>query len=130
MWGLPLSRRGRGRGGVSSSWSTSHVTRRGRRIVATAARGVQACSESLEPRLLMAAHTWVGAQPAGLNQLWSFGPNWIGGAPGAAEADVTLVFPPTGVQKILTDDILNLSQVDSITFTGSGYIIGGNNSTI
>src|SRR6478752_9917341 len=131
MRGRSLSRRGRGRGGVSLSSSSSQVTRRGSRIVSTAARGVQACSESLEPRLLLAAHTWLGGQPAGLNQLWSFGPNWTSGvAPAANEADVTLVFPAFGIQKVLLDDILNLSQVDSITFTGSGYSIAGNNSTI
>src|SRR5690349_18852696 len=101
MRGLSLSRRGRGRGGVFSSPS-SPLTRRGRRIVATAARGVQACSESLEPRLLLAAHTWIGGQPAGLNQLWSFGPNWTSGvAPAANESDVALVFPAFGIQKVL-----------------------------
>src|SRR5256885_5719532 len=85
----------------------------------------------LEPRLLMAAHTWLGAAPAGLNQLWSYGPNWTSGvAPGTNETGVTLVFPVNGVQKILTDDIPSLAHVDAITFTGSGYIIGGNNSTI
>src|SRR4051812_30144305 len=127
---LPISRRGEGRGRPSGFVSTNLARRRGTRVVGMAAGRAPVCSEWLEPRLLLAAHTWVGAQPAGLNQLWSFGPNWIGGAPGASEADVVLVFPPAGVQKILTDDILSLGQVDAIIFTGSGYVIGGNNSTI
>src|SRR4051794_31770906 len=112
MRSLPVSRCGEGRGRVVSRF-TSRSSRRAARAISTAAREAHYCSECLEPRLLLAAHTWIGASPAGLNQLWSYGPNWIGGAPGATEAAVALVFPAAGVQKILIDDIVNLAQVDS-----------------
>src|SRR4051794_23433098 len=122
----PVQGRGR-RASILSSLSSGSISRkRGDLAIAAATRSAGALAEALESRLLMAAHTWLGP----VNLLWSDPGNWIGGAPGANEAHVALVFPATGIQKSLIDDIPTLNQVDSITFTGTGYNIDGSSSTI
>src|SRR4051794_31220019 len=122
----PVQGRGR-RASLLSSLSSGSVSRKRRDLaIAAATRSAGALAEALESRLLMAAHTWLGP----VNLLWSESGNWIGGAPGANEAHVALIFPATGIQKSLIDDIPTLNQVDSITFTGTGYNIDGSSSTI
>ena len=88
------------------------------------------CCEALEPRVLLAAHTWTGAR----STLWDDPKNWVGGAPAASESDVQLFFPVNArsftalygyPQITTTDDIAFVHPIVSIKFTGnvsgSGY---------
>lgn len=75
--------------------------------------------------MLLAAHTWTGA---GDGQHWSDPNNWAGGAPAAAEANLTLVFPADAQVVSTTNDVSGLS-VQEITFAGA-YNVSGNDLTL
>jgi hypothetical protein len=65
--------------------------------------------------------TWSGA---GGNNNWSTGANWVGGTPPAAGDSI--IFPPNAAQPTSNNDIAIDTAFDIISFTGTGYTIGGN----
>jgi hypothetical protein len=75
------------------------------------------------PTVLGAAtHTWTGA----VNNLWSVNGNWTGGSP-IGDPNADLVFPSGAANLSTSNDIVGTSFVNSITFNGSGYTLGGSN---
>lgn len=88
--------------------------------VKTNRRRAKAGIERLENRLLLAVHTWTGA---GGNGNWSNAANWTGGAPAAAESNVTLDFPAGIANSATNDDVAGLT-LQSISFEGI-YTVGG-----
>jgi autotransporter-associated beta strand protein len=81
--------------------------------------------ETLEDRLAPASHVWVGAA----SNLWSNAANWSGGAPSASEAHVALTFPAGASHLDNQNDISGL-HVQSLTFSGDGYVVTGSGITI
>ena len=70
--------------------------------------------------------TWTGTTSAN----WSVGSNWSGcDNGGVPENGDTLVFPASASNKTTNNNLSSL-QVAAITFSGSGYTIGGNAFTI
>src|SRR5262249_50893250 len=80
--------------------------------------------ELLEHRLAPATHTWTGAT----SNLWSDNTNWNGGSP-AGDTSAVLVFPGGTANLSIMNDLNNLA-VQSITFSGNGYSISGNQLTL
>lgn len=82
--------------------------------------------EVLESRVLFAAHTWTGA---GGNANWSTASNWTGGAPAAAESNLTLDFPNVS-NTTANNDISGLT-IQAITIEanydlfGQGFSLAG-----
>ena len=71
-----------------------------------------------------AMHVWTGAS----SNRMSDAANWIGGAPGDATA-AELLFPPGPSTFAITNDLPALT-VRAISFTGTGYTIGGQPITL
>ena len=65
--------------------------------------------------------TWTGGDAA--NSLWSDPNNWSPSVPIAGDS---LVFPQAASRKTNTNDLAASTSFASITFSGSGYVIGGN----
>jgi len=65
--------------------------------------------------------TWTGGDAS--NNLWSDPDNWSPGLPVAGDS---LVFPQAANRKANTNDLPANTPFTSITFSGSGYVIGGN----
>jgi len=65
--------------------------------------------------------TWSGG---GSDANWATGANWVGGTPPAAGDSI--IFPPNAAQPTNTNNIAVDTAFDTITFTGTGYAIGGN----
>src|SRR5271154_6267295 len=65
--------------------------------------------------------TWSATPVSGS---WSVGGNWIGGTPPNSGDD--LVFPATSTILSTTNDLTAGLAINSITFNGSGYRVGGN----
>jgi autotransporter-associated beta strand protein len=76
--------------------------------------------EFLEDRLAPATHTWNGSA----SNLWSNGSNWTGGSP-AGDPTAALVFPGGSVMNPANSNDITGLTVQSITFSGNGYSIGG-----
>jgi autotransporter-associated beta strand protein len=90
--------------------------------------------EVLEDRLAPATYTWTGL---GANQDWSNNNNWIiGGKKIAPQPNefADLVFPSTAAQLLTHNDFPvfagSEATFDSITFSGSNYIVTGNQLTL
>jgi len=83
-------------------------------------RVAKAVVEVLEGRVLLAAHTWTGA---GGDTNWSNASNWTGGAPAAAESNVTLDFP-NGVSFTSADNNISGLTIQAISLEGSYGIYG------
>ena len=83
-------------------------------------RAAKAVVEVLEGRVLLAAHTWTGLGP---DSNWSDASNWTGGAPSAAESNVTLDFPSGVSNSSAINDISGLT-IQAITVEGSYSIWG------
>src|SRR5438132_10298825 len=81
--------------------------------------------EFLEDRLIPAAHIWTGVT----NNLWSISTNWTGGAPTAAEQNITLSFPSAALNTTNTNDIAGLTIL-SLTLSANNYSISGNSITL
>ena len=65
--------------------------------------------------------TWSGA---GSDANWSTGANWVGGtAPAAGDS---IVFPSGPTKTTVNNDIAIDTAFDTITFTGTNYVINGN----
>ena len=76
-----------------------------------------ACLLLLPTFLFGGTHTWTGA----VSSFWSDNANWIGGTP-AGDPVADLVFPST-TRLISTDDIVGVTFLNSIRFSGSGYTL-------
>ena len=77
------------------------------------------------PMAHAASHTWSGA---GGDRKWSNPANWLlGGAPGSAETDATLLFPANASTKQPIDDVVGLI-ISQLQITGGGYIFSGSNA--
>jgi hypothetical protein len=92
---------------------------RGRRQANRKRRGRQLWLELLEGRLAPATHTWTGG---GGSNLWSNPDNWTGGTP-VGDPSAVLIFPAVANESA-SNDLPGLN-LDSITFTASGYSITG-----
>ncbi len=66
-------------------------------------------------------HTWTGAGP---NGYWNNALNWNGGAPGAAETNLRLVFP-AGVSRLSNTNNIGDLTATAISFSGTGYRLAG-----
>jgi autotransporter-associated beta strand protein len=80
----------------------------------------------LEDRLTPATHTWTGAST--VSPFWSDAANWSGGAPGAGESGVALIFP-SALQMVNFNDITGLT-VASVQLTAPNYILSGEAITL
>jgi len=69
--------------------------------------------------LFASLHIWTGAS----NGSFSDASNWIGGSP-AGDSAAELVFPPGAALEVRND--INGLTAQSMSFTGSGYVISGN----
>lgn len=65
--------------------------------------------------------TWTGSDAA--SNLWSDADNWDTGVPLAGDL---LVFPAGAARKVNVNDLAANTVFESITFTGSGYEVSGN----
>ena len=92
-------------------------------------RPVRPCRvEVLEDRVVPTNYVWTGGADGAS---WSLGGNWQGttGAPPPNTTGVTLTFGSLGAANpAMFDDIPNL-EVDSISFSASGYSISGGGAT-
>jgi autotransporter-associated beta strand protein len=82
--------------------------------------------ERLEDRLAPATRVWDGGSPT--DSFWSSPANWDHDIAPVAWAD-DLVFPATAARKASTNDFLDAAFL-GITFSGSGYALGGNSLTL
>src|SRR5262249_8851733 len=97
--------------------------RRGSR--AARARGFRPSLETLEGRVLLATRVWDGG---GADANWTTAANWAGDvAPGAGD---DLVFVGGAPRRADTHNTAAGTSFRSITFSGSGYSIGGNALTL
>jgi autotransporter-associated beta strand protein len=71
------------------------------------------------------AHLWTGGSATTSN--WSDNANWMSGAP--TEPSAVLLFPSSAARLTNTNDLTGLS-IQSITFSGSGYAINGNDISL
>jgi autotransporter-associated beta strand protein len=74
--------------------------------------------ERLEDRLTPSTHTWTGNNSA----LWSDPGNWVGGSP-VGDPSPDLVFPANPHNLNPFDNIPGQIYINSITLTGSNYLI-------
>src|SRR5438105_1686707 len=92
-----------------------------RRSAGQPKRSTRLSIEALEDRLTPATHTWIGNNFS--NPFWSNPQNWVGGAPGANEKNVALVFSPSAVNASIND--FPGLNVQSIEFDWTGDVLVG-----
>src|SRR5437870_7719238 len=80
--------------------------------------------EALEARLAPATDIWTGR---GANPNWMTAGNWSIGIPNAGD---DLVFPTGAARLNNTNNFASGTGFNSITFSGSGYTLGGNRITL
>jgi fibronectin-binding autotransporter adhesin len=100
-------------------WVEQHLDFSQGATVNVVQRVARAVVEGLEGRVLFGAHTWTGA---GGDSNWSDASNWTGGAPAAAESNVTLDFPSVSNTSPV-NDITGLT-IQSISLEASYYLSG------
>src|SRR5690349_19589677 len=104
-----------------------------RRLFTSSARAVRPAArrlavEALEDRLLLSVRVWDGsADGSGVpfgNSNWTSPQNWVGDV--APVAGDSLVFPAAAQQYTTTTTFPAGTAFSSLSFSGSGYTLGGN----
>src|SRR5205809_3158954 len=80
---------------------------------------------TLAPRGAAQTFTWTGAS----NPNWKTNGNWLGGAAPTGNGGENLVFP-SGAANLTNNNNLKGTSFNSITISGSGYTVGGNDTTL